>query len=95
MKDITRKNPHPNYGNWCGGNNTHENWDDANPIDAGDAACRIHDFALSDADKLRTRKKRADAKKKADAELRKAWHRFKPIEWWGKLYRRGLLFFFN
>ena len=95
MKEWTRHIPHPNYGYWCGAKNTHPEWHDRNPVDYGDAACRIHDFALRDADRLDVPACRIAARKRADASLHRSWKRFRPRRLYAKLYRRILLLLFK
>lgn len=87
--------PTPNYGKWCGKNNTHGNWNDAKPIDKGDRACRVHDFRLR-------RAINNEEKLKADSELRKEWKNCKPKKmsrkhplWYRRFYRRLIIIFFK
>ena len=87
--------PHSNYGNWCGRGNTHEKESDAKPIDEGDSACMIHDFALRAAQKEKDKKKRNELMHKADADLWRGWKMFKPKTFYGKLYRKAILFIFK
>ena len=89
MKEWMRKIPHPHYGRWCGAKNTHDEWDAAEPVDNGDAACRIHDFAL------RYSVDNDDLIKAADYNLLDAWSKFNPTTFWGNIYRCWFLKFFR
>lgn len=75
------------YGHWCGAKNTHEFQNDPEPIDVGDRACMIHDFAL--------RESSQDDKLKADAELWRKWKNWRPKRLWAKIYRKLILITFK
>ena len=82
------------YGNWTGAKRTHKNWDDAEPIDQGDAESRLHDFRLDEASQL-PEPERSEEIAFADGELYKGWKKFKPPTLYGKIYRQGLLLVFK
>jgi len=83
------------YGNWGGKWNTHDKWAAAHPIDEGDAACRVHDFALREADKQKEPWSRKILRKQADERLWAAWKAWKPVKLWSQVYRGGILLVFK
>ena len=95
MKQWVRGIPTPNYGYWCGAKNTHEKWSLAHPIDEGDSACRVHDFALREASWDKDPAIRKEARKKADEALYQAWKAWRPVKIWSRIYRAGILMVFK
>ena len=86
------------YGRWGGGNNTHDNWWDADPIDPMDEAFRRHDFSLRYADQF-SGCVRSKLKIKADRVLYEEVCEVDPSDLacplYGRLYRVGVLLAFK
>ena len=92
MREWVRGIWHPHYGNWGGASNTHERWDDAEPIDEMDALFRVHDFALGAA---RSRAGKMQADEDLAEGLRKVDKRELALCVYGHIYLWGCLLVFK